>query len=45
MSGKDRKPSGKENLAIECDDLDGIKTVQQFPSSPCPKSDKVRSVG
>ena len=41
MSGKDRKPSGKENLALECDDLDGIKTLPQFPASPCSKSEKV----
>ena len=43
MTGKDRKPSGKENLALECDDMDGIKTLPQFPASPCSKSDKVCS--
>ena len=40
MTGKDRKPSGKENraLALECDE---VKTVEQFTASPCSKSDKV----
>ena len=39
--GKDRKPSGKENHGLECDDLDGIRAVPQFPASPCSKADKV----